>query len=37
MLQISKRIRIHTEQTNPEKDLIMQRIIEAIFKEVTIT
>ncbi|TRY24795.1 transcriptional regulator [Brevibacillus sp. LEMMJ03] len=37
LLQISKRIRIHTEQSNPEQDLIIQRIIEAIIQEVTIT
>jgi predicted DNA-binding transcriptional regulator YafY len=37
LLQLSKRIRIHTEQMNPEQDMIMQRIIEAIVQDVTIT
>lgn len=36
LLQLSKRIRIHTEQMNPEQDVIIQRIIEAIVQEVTI-
>ena len=36
LLQLSKRIRIHTEPMNPGQDVIIQRIIEAIVQEVTI-
>jgi len=37
LLQLSKRIRIHTEQMNPEQEWIMQRLIEAIIQDVTIS
>ncbi|RNB82633.1 transcriptional regulator [Brevibacillus nitrificans] len=36
LLLLGKRIRIHTEQMNPEQDLLMQRMIQAIVDDVTI-
>jgi predicted DNA-binding transcriptional regulator YafY len=36
LLQLGKRIRIHTEQMNPVQDMIMQRVIEAIIQGVAI-
>ncbi|MGG0940193.1 transcriptional regulator [Brevibacillus centrosporus] len=36
LLQLGKRIRIHMEQMNPEQDLLMQRMIQAIMEDVTI-
>ncbi|WNC13014.1 transcriptional regulator [Brevibacillus brevis] len=36
LLQLGKRIRIHTEQMNSEQDLLMQRMIQAIVEDVTI-
>lgn len=36
LLQLSKRIRIHSAQMNPEQDEFMQRIIEAIVEDVSI-
>ncbi|MED4785235.1 transcriptional regulator [Brevibacillus choshinensis] len=36
LLQLGKRIRIHTENINPEQDMLMQQTIQAIVEDVTI-
>ncbi|WP_149029967.1 helix-turn-helix transcriptional regulator, partial [Effusibacillus lacus] len=36
LLQLGKRIRIHSEQMQPEQETVMQKIIEGIIREVTL-